>query len=461
MFIFTIIGIIIGVVIFINYYWGCTLVVIAKLLIPPIVRFQLGPFDISFATFLVVLLFLAFILKKKYKQKYPKQFFKYFAIFIVSSFMIIPFAPVIPYATQISSNIQFIITEMLLACLMWYGITSEKQLKQFCILFLSVTILVCIYGILTYTWKTNPYMDILTLVYDPMGFALLVAEDRGVLDMRISATLPHPLSWGQFLGIIMALFILLWQNIVPLKQSVFKKIKNNSFYFFCLAIFLVNIFLTGSRSVLASVMIIIGFVFISFSSKKKIALVFVSIVGLFLLLIVPIKNSPQLDSFKANIFFWDTKAAEKAGIKGSSSEMRKDQLNSVLGLVGGGYQLFGLGKGLVEQRSNLNIRIKNIEDLYGFESIVYYKIAEQGVIGLLFFFLFYFQMYLYIRRKHMQCFHDRTGYFVDAFFVSYLISIIITGIQSTFSYFLLATFIYLRFLELKDKKCSQDIQSQV
>lgn len=448
---FTIIGILIGIVIFSNYYWGCTLVVVAKLLIPPIVRFQFSSFDISFSTFLVMLLCCSFILQKKYNQKSPKHIFKYLTIFIISSFIIIPFAPVIPYSLQVSSNIQFIITELLLACFIWYGIKTEKQIKQFCIIFLCVTLIICIYGLFTYIWKANPYMDILTLTYEPMQFISFMKEDRGILDGRISATMPHPLSWGQFLGIITACFLLF--KIHFLQGKTFLTLLNKiCITTICITLFLINIFLTGSRTVLATTFIVFSYSFLSLSISKRIVLTFTASMGLVLILLIPTQNNSELEALKGNIFFWDSKAADQAGIKGSSSELRKDQLSSVFSLVSGGHQFFGLGKGLVENRQSVNVRIKNIENLYGFESIIYYKIAEQGIVGLLFFLLLYFQIYLYIRKVHVKTFDNSTKYLVDALYISYLFSIILTGIQSTFSYFLIATMIYLKFLEIKQMK---------
>lgn len=448
--IFTLIGIVVGIIIFFNFYYGFTLVVAIRLLVPPIVRFQLGPLDISLNTLLVFLLFIAFLMRREYKEvSYPKQITKYMFFFMLGSLFIIPFALIVPYNIQISSNIQFFITELVLGFMAWFAIKDIKQFKQFCVVILCLTIIISVYGIFTYIWKANPYVDILTFFYEPTNFVSYVEEDRGVLDGRISATTAHPLAWGQLLGLLLCFFVLIRKNLI-FKLTFFKKIGYVLFYFLCISLFLVNMFLTGSRTVIAALGIFLCFLFLTFSIKQKLVSLFVIFVGLVLLAVVPTKQSSGLNAFKANIFFWDSKLADRAGIKGSSTSLRQDQLKAASTLLDGGYHFFGLGKGLVSIRDDMNLRIKNIEDLYGFESIILYKLVEQGIVGLFLFLLFYFQFYGYIRKKNVSYFNNKSKFLVDGFFLSYFVSIVLTGIQTTFVFFFLLGMTYLRYLELNN-----------
>jgi hypothetical protein len=167
-----------------------------------------------------------------------------------------------------------------------------------------------------------------------------------------------------------------------------------------------------------------------------------------------------LDLLTANIAFWSENKSTEAGIEGSSISARQDQLTATFKIIGDGYQAFGLGYDLatVANLTNTALPVKNIEALLGFESIVFRKLAEQGICGLFFFMLFYLQSYTFIRRKCMI--HDRGNVLiVDGFFLSYFASIVVTGIQATFYLFFMLSVVYLKYLYICKIHSRMDVVS--
>jgi hypothetical protein len=464
MLIFTAIGILISIIIFLNYSLGFTLVIALRILVPgTVVRFFLGPLDISLNTFLSIMLFVALVLKKQYKgDTMPAKLIHYILIFCISLFVFIPFAPVIPFMFQIKMVLQFIVVDLSIGLFAWYAIRNLQQVKCFCIIIFVSTFIGCVYGIFTYVIGENPYIILVNLMYDGFDFLSdFYDEGRGLLTSRISGTQDHPLTWGQMLGVILSFFFLMQHGD---KKNVSQPIIRNKglsvLFFIGIVLILINIFLTGSRSALFVVFVCLGFVFLSFSLRKKIKYIVIGGVCIFFTIIIisAYSSSSKIDALIAYVSFWDEKKAENAEIGGSSVFMRTEQLNSTFEILEGGYQLFGLGYGTaylaspsVQRNQDAPIneltRIQKINDLLGFESVLFRKLVEQGCVGLFFFLYFYFKVYWFIRKKQIQQ-EKRKVFIVDAFFLSYLGTIIITGIQGTFYLFFLLSVLYLKYLHL-------------
>jgi hypothetical protein len=323
-----------------------------------------------------------------------------------------------------------------------------QQFKIFCKVIFFSTVLACSYGIFTYLIKINPYIDILNLLYSPKyDFStVFLLEKRGILEGRICGTNVHPLGWGQMLALLL--------SFSYLSKSYMEKVLNASLKKKCLLILLggivvvllINIFLSGSRSAYSSIFVFYFFLFLSFKLKKKIKTI--SVFGIALLslgFIIYFQYPTYRDSITSNV-----------DIEGSSVSMRQRQLSTTFDILNEGYQLFGLGKGLVELDNNDNntISIHNyninhkINALLGFESILFVKLIEQGICGLWFFLLFYFQSYFFIRQKCKKYLNSDV-YIVDGFFLSYLFAIFVTGIQATFYMFFLFSIIYLKYIYIR------------
>jgi hypothetical protein len=195
--------------------------------------------------------------------------------------------------------------------------------------------------------------------------------------------------------------------------------------------------------------------FLSYSVRKKIKILCVSgLIGCLTVITLSSTVAPdKLYAFSGNIAFWSEKKSDNVGIHGSSVSARKLQLESTIDILSKGYLFFGLGYGLATIANLTDTAIPvDLSNLYGFESIIFKKLIEQGFCGLFFFMLFFFQIYLFIRRQ--ACIFDKKHRFVfDGFFLSYLAAIAVTGIQSTFYLFFLAGIVYLKYLmQLSNKK---------
>ena len=257
-------------------------------------------------------------------------------------------------------------------------------------------------------------MKILNLLYfNEYRFEYFIEEARGGLESRISGTTNHPLTWGQLWGILMGLFII-------------KKNEINIILFYALMILsFLNILFSGSRTALLSIVPLI--VFYGISQNKKIILrttVYV-LLGACILSFTP--NIKLLKYIKATIFFWDPSYSAAADINGSSVSMRQNQLDITIKTVMKSNPITGFGLGY---RSYSKLKNTRNEDMLGFESIVFTKLFEQGIGGLICFFIFYLQIYRFSIKRV-----GKNKLLLKGYFFSYLLSIIFTGIQNSFGWF--------------------------
>jgi O-antigen ligase len=444
MLIFNAIGILIALVTLINYSLGFTLAIAARVLIPGSVRFYLGPLDISLNTFLTFILVVRLVIislirifvKEKYKWDntfYPKQYVLYFILFIVSSFVIIPFGSIVPFEMQINANMQFTITELATGIIAWFAIQDIKQLKLLCKFIFGSLIIGCIYGIYVYFVKIDFYAIFIHVLYETeIDFAeSFLNEERGILNGRICGTTNHPLAWGQILVLILSFITLCKSHKVKLLTN------NKIIYFLFFSLITVNIFLTGSRSSILSFIFFLFFLFLSFNLKDKLKTI-IYLFGCFVFISLISLQNTELDSFFTNFAISDNN-----DIRGSSVSMRSEQLSTAFDLIKDN-PLFGLGYGLVENRNKVYFPISNLSTLLGFESVLFSKLVQQGLFGLFFFFLFYFHVYSLIRHKYEK-YLSSDIFIINGFFISYFVSIIVTGIQSTFWLFFLLSTLQLKY----------------
>ena len=131
---------------------------------------------------------------------------------------------------------------------------------------------------------------------------------------------------------------------------------------------------------------------------------------------------------KSAVFFWDETISNKAEINGSNVGMRIEQLNTTLSDVAKENLIAGYGLGYREYATIKNVRN---EDMLGFESIVFSKMYEQGLIGLICFFLYLFQFY----SLGIKTISKNKRLLFTGYFLSYILSILFTGNQNSLNWF--------------------------
>lgn len=422
-----------------NLALGVSLTIAVRLLVPPFVRVQIGPYDNSLNTTLIIVLLIfllydLFFKKNKIEKMIPVL--KYtIIIYCLYLFCSIIFATSVSYQQQISGTIKFIMTELILGCIAWYAFKNIKDIKSFFIIFSFAIIIAGSYGIFTYIIKLNPYISFINLIYNvEMDATSFIEEQRGVIAGRIQGTQAHALIWGQ-LHVIILCFLFL-----------FRKKLNNGIYLLLVIIVILNAFLSGSRAVIISMLASISFFILGSKIylKRKYIIGFIIIAPIFLFVFFSNKQFQDFsDTIKSAVFFWEESKNTNVEIKGSSISMRTDQLNETF------YQLnkenstlFGLGEGWIQ---NYNAKYGSHPILHGFESIFFHITTQKGIIGLLAFFIFYLNLYKITWRKTKQIKDTCNLYLVNGYFVSFLLSIILTGIQSSIWLFFVLIVIYLKY----------------
>lgn len=251
----------------------------------------------------------------------------------------------------------------------------SKAYKIVCIVLLGV----CIYGVFTYIIGSNPYIDILSRFAGGNKnlsevSAVYAEEVRGGLKSRISVLTYNPLQYAILLNAFIFIPIYLY----------FKEKKK--IYMVIIGLMFLNMFLTGSRGPLISLLVSCSFFFVKYQNLRGKIIFFVSIVSAVGLLLV----LPGLDSYasyiKSILFIFSEKASEAAEIQGSSISGRLGQLEGVLSIVAGAKSewrtiLFGFGDGYTNYF--LETYGTNFDGVGAFEGVLLSSLLNYGVCGFL------------------------------------------------------------------------------
>lgn len=405
------------VVSFKNFGIGYLLALCSYIMIPSMVRFQLGGIGISMVDIIPLSLLLAFWMNRKFLMrsvKYPYRLKLYFSINIISTLILIFFSSgFIPFQTQLINLVKYIIQTILFLFLGYYAFNSlNRQIAFNIVLWFSIA---CgLYGILTYFLHTNPYINSLYLLYTGEENIYMAFQEsvRGTLDGRVSGTNVHPLGWGQMWNVLLSFFMIV------------RKDCNRVLFYSVILVGIINIVLCGSRSALVGFVV---FLFLFYLFEKKTKILKYTLVGLVSCLIFfavfdEYRPVNQMKKYLiTSIVFWDTEKQSDMDIKGSSMEMRLTQFNVAtniasknLGGEGYGYKLYSL-----QHYSKYN------SDLYGLESFIVRELVEQGWLGLMCFLWLFYLLYTYaISKVNIQ---DKPKWF--AYFSSYFLCILMTDIQ--------------------------------
>lgn len=243
----------------------------------------------------------------------------------------------------------------------------------------------------------------------------------------MSGTFSHPLTWGQFWDIILALYF------------IFKKDINSYIRYGVLLLALVNIVLSGSRSAIVAAIVAGLFYLFSLTPKKQFKTLFSFVIITFLFCIYGMGNRAFNNIYNyilSAIYFWDSEKSSNIGIVGSSTSMREEQFLEAWDIaekhIGGyGYQYQFYILGTIHENTTLR----------GLESVFLKTLVEQGFLGTVIFVFLYFLFALYVIKYSSS---GKERFIVWGYFISYLCSITMTGVQGTWIFFFVFPFLYVR-----------------
>ena len=237
----------------------------------------------------------------------------------------------------------------------------------------------------------------------------MIDEERGGLSFRAQTVYSHPLSLGQYMLVILPLFL---QNTNQGVKLVYTLIicclivmSGTRGAMVPMALLLLLNLRSSFKSILPKVagcILILSVVVISISEKQR---------KLF---------SREIEPVVASLQFWDEDKQVDNDIKGSTMQMRFDQFDAALREIDKN-PIFGLGYGY---RSYYIVKHHaGHPDLLGFESVLLLYLVERGWLGLLFFFFIVY----YIYKMFSSSIKDKSP--IKYVFFVYLLSIIMTGVR--------------------------------
>ena len=355
--------------------------------------------------------FMVYVLKNKCLFPDISKQIKFYVIYVaITSFLCALNS--ITFNEYVQNMILLVMEYGLLAYVMCWTRMNNKEIMVFDNILIIVGIIVILYSFTNYVLKYNPYLayiSMVTDVSDDMSNAFM-EEQRGFLDGRVSSFFAHPLHLGQWIVMVFA------YSYYELRDRIHPIL----YYFFIILLFVTAV-LTGSRSSLFPLFIVIIF-FVLHHNRRAL---FKYLLGgtLSIAIAYPLLPETVQDYVEATVLFWSDDASSKADIKGSSTELRFDQIETAVFAISDNPIL---GKGF-------NYSSKHGDDLpsglYGLESIFLSHTINGGLLGLLVFLFFYFRLYLLLRKKSHTA-NDKA--MVDSVCLSYFVSISLTGIVYSF-----------------------------
>lgn len=406
-----------------NWALAIGLTLSIRILIPSFVRTPVPPFSLNVSiciTLLAIIIVKMLFLRKK-QIIIPNPVYPCIKNYILFLSVILLIPRDLSLAIQMPGWLKIVFIDLMPGFLICFCIKDKNQIKNILYFIYGSILLAGVYGILSYVIKLNPYVLGMSILYNnPFGQIEMFEEVRGALQGRTQGTLSHPLVWGQIVNVLL-LFLLMIRT----------HIKKVIFMILFVVLFL-NVIFCGSRAILLSAIIGIVLVLLRNPPKKIFKYIFITFLSSILLLGFASQNAKYqiyVDTIEATLFFWDQEKSDDIDIKGSSVELRLRQLDGSLYLIRN--DLFtGLGQGWIDddyQRNGLH------PVMLGFESIIYRKMVETGLIGLIVWLFFYISLYKKVSRYTKK---NKIELHWEVIFLPYLISLFMTDSFESFYLFL-------------------------
>ena len=403
--------------------------VVIILLIPSAIKFSIGVNLNSFNLSMLVFIFLLIPVCFKYSPLYPRirKPFVWYTIYVFVSSLIVSVG-FIPMSEYIQNMVLFLFEYSIVAYVMCWIKFDDSEIRKFNNVLLLVSIIIILYSLICYVTKINVYMAYINIVSDVSTdmSEKFMQEQRGILDGRVSGNFGHQLQLGQCVLLLFSYFFFEHSG-----KKIFSSI-------FLLGLFVTAI-LTGSRSSLVPIFLVILINLFSYKKKEILLRCVVALVSISITF--PLLPNKTQDFVKGSVLFWDDKAASKADINGSSFGDRKGQLSAAFSHID---DSFLLGKGF-------NFHVKHGEeysdDVYGYESIFLSHTIDGGILGTLAFLLFYYQLY---RQLLKRCCKNIGRLRVHSLCLPFFVSMSLTGISySMFCFFLILYMMTLYRVQMK------------
>lgn len=393
-------------------------------------------FGFSFHTLLgytLILFTLRLVLVNREKQVYLIR-----NRYVITSFWF-PFCVLVVFGTidysfQLESLKKFFLQLCTFYCFL-LSIKKDEDLTALKKFFSLAFVIVGIYGVITYILKINPYYLSFASVFGISNTDYLAAlgdgyaNFRGGLNARATGTSLSSLIWGQKCLAVLPFFC------VGRKIVVFKYVPIATL---ALVLCCVNIFLSGHRScILPMILFVIYQICANGVGKKKLLKICLLICGIYILVLVA-DCVPAMQGYFSNIktalFFWDDDLARANNFRGSSKAMRMDQFLCSLNMVKNNF-LCGLGFDYPNYYS-LHHGVHPV--MLGFESLFFKTIVSSGIIGCFVWGLFFANNV----KKTKRVWGVGRSLAIHG---TYLLSILMTGVQNSFTLYLIMTAIFLRY----------------
>lgn len=421
--------------IFYDFHKGFLLLLCSKIALPSVIRLDLISISLSCSDIFSAALFISLLIHYNNVKSDIPQWLLTFIIFDVFTTFLFAFlsSQVVPLSYQITNIAKYKFTSEIPLFLMAYIAARKIHIKELAIWLIIICVCCGLYGILTYIIKTNPYIYIVSSLYKGEGLSTLqfMQETRGVLSGRVMGTMTHPLAWGLCWSILLSFITLLSNNI------------NKYIYYLFMIVGIVNIFLCGSRAAFLGFFVFVLFYsfYKGFSIIVKRCLVLFFCSFFILPFVIPKEYNQYLTSF---FYFWDDEMSSKTNIIGSSYQMRNSQLDESIRIACNS-EVGGLGYGYINYSKEHGLQNNT---MLGYESVIFMKIFEQGIGGLLSFLTLFILLFLRVIKYKKVL--GRIIFLLYGYFFSFLLMIVGTGIQG--ESYMLFMLLFISFISINDER---------
>jgi len=395
---------------------------------------ELNPL-IGFFEFIFVLSNIKVIIGTTNTLKIPITTLLIYIICILSLYLIVAcFSTKVEFYTQLLSIKSIILIFLNIFMVLFFK--QESDFKKYIKFIIFLTFFSGIYSIYTYIIGSNPVGDIVAHYikkFESQGLGgNYINTHRGFLKGRIMGFTVHPLMFG---GVVALFSMLILQQ-----RLIVSNVKEKTFCLLYLFFLLILILLTGSRSVIIGVLFGMLYLFSQYYHKKFFGAMIISF------LFIVVGNITIDDVFlKSIIYFWN----EDSDVSGSSYGMRTIQLEACLDEIDKDITswLFGLG----HEWSNHYLSINgNRPPFQGFESILFVKIVNTGLLGTVLYFIFVYYPIVKLVNKYVYDKLERK--FIISFMICGLTISLMTGDYYGYRLYLVLIFFFLKYYLIRYSK---------
>lgn len=360
--IFTIISIIIALYALINFKKAIMMFAIYQIFWYPTQIFTIN--NISFGTNFIIpfWFFILYILNRnQYKKCNVKFPFRIPFLLIMVSYICSCFNATTGFITEIGRSVMRMFSVYIFIWILWNTIEDKEDFK---FLFKGITIIIfvaCIYGIIEYLIKSNPFLDYKVIL---SGNSINIYNMTGLRGYRLTSIFEHPIGAGMTFGLYSIFYLSLWMNENPIIQK-------SKIGLITAMLCLPCVILTKMRTSIIFT-IILGIVLISFRKIKK-----KTFNKILILLIIALPIIFLIMKSNSTLFTNLITTESSAEIGGSSFSMRIEQFSAIKNIMNAS-PVFGLGETFREGIS----RNEYTDAALGYEGMIFEQLTMHGYFGL-------------------------------------------------------------------------------